>query len=156
MASQKVNAQEDNVSFIGPNDIKRGSYVVLRKKFPCKVVEIHKSAPGKHGAAKIRVVGLEIFSGKKYDDIFQGGSMVMAPEVKKTDYQLMFILEDDYVKLHNPTDGTIREDIKLVAGEELHDSITGDYYDDKTLIVTVLSCMNQEQIVTFKVDNKRP
>jgi len=82
--------------------------------------------------------------------------MVLAPEVKKTDYQLMFILEDDYVKLHNPTDGTIREDIKLIEGEELHDSITGDYYDDKTLIVTVLSCMNQEQIVAFKVDNKRP
>ncbi|CAJ1446329.1 unnamed protein product, partial [Effrenium voratum] len=46
--------------------IKKGSYVML-KGHPCKIMEVTTFSPGKHGHAKAHMVGLDIFTGKKYE-----------------------------------------------------------------------------------------
>ena len=48
--------------------IRKGGYAVLRG-FPCKIVEVSTAQPGKHGHSKIHFIGLDIFTGKKYEDI---------------------------------------------------------------------------------------
>ncbi|MBU1198108.1 translation initiation factor IF-5A [Candidatus Micrarchaeota archaeon] len=45
-------------------DLKIGKYVLI-EDFPCRVVSIDKSKPGKHGAAKMNVVAIGIFDGVK-------------------------------------------------------------------------------------------
>lgn len=45
-------------------DLKDGKYVMV-DGFPCRVVGIEVSAPGKHGAAKMRVTTIGIFDGSK-------------------------------------------------------------------------------------------
>ena len=45
-------------------DLKEGRYVMIEGE-PCKVVEIQISSPGKHGAAKMRIVGIGIFDNVK-------------------------------------------------------------------------------------------
>lgn len=45
-------------------DLKIGKYVMI-DDIPCKVVEIEVSAPGKHGAAKMRVTAIGIFDANK-------------------------------------------------------------------------------------------
>lgn len=45
-------------------ELKPGKYVMI-DGFPCRVVGIEVSAPGKHGAAKMRVTALGIFDGNK-------------------------------------------------------------------------------------------
>jgi len=39
-------------------------------------MEISHSKPGKHGAAKINMIGIDIFTGKKYEETFGAGSNV--------------------------------------------------------------------------------
>ena len=50
--------------------LKIGSYILLPVSDqptgdPCKIVEYDTSKPGKHGAAKARIVGVGIFDGQK-------------------------------------------------------------------------------------------
>ena len=48
------------------SSIKKNGYAVLKGR-PCKVVETSTSKTGKHGHAKVHMVGIDIFSGKKYE-----------------------------------------------------------------------------------------
>lgn len=45
-------------------DLKIGKYVIV-DDVPCRVVGIEVSAPGKHGAAKMRITTIGIFDGSK-------------------------------------------------------------------------------------------
>lgn len=47
--------------------IKQGGFAMLGGH-PCKVVNIARSKPGKHGHAKVVLTGIDIFTGKKHDD----------------------------------------------------------------------------------------
>eukprot|EP01121_Diplochlamys_sp_Union-15-3_P012202 TRINITY_DN3626_c0_g4_i1.p1 TRINITY_DN3626_c0_g4~~TRINITY_DN3626_c0_g4_i1.p1 ORF type:complete len:215 (-),score=66.34 TRINITY_DN3626_c0_g4_i1:119-763(-) len=83
---------------ITANKVKIGKYMVMNENRPCKVVEASKSKPGKHGTAKIRFVGIDIFTNKKYDHLASSGANVSVPEVIKSEWKLESI-EDDIVKV---------------------------------------------------------
>ena len=44
--------------------IQKNSYMMI-KGCPCKVVDVSHAKPGKHGAAKANIVGIDIFTGNK-------------------------------------------------------------------------------------------
>ncbi|XP_068647505.1 eukaryotic translation initiation factor 5A-3-like [Aristolochia californica] len=48
--------------------IRKNGYIVTKGR-PCKVVEVSTSKTGKHGHAKCHFVGIDIFNGKKLEDI---------------------------------------------------------------------------------------
>ncbi len=48
----------------------------MLKGFPCKVVETAVAHPGKHGHSKIHFVGLNVFTGRKYEDITPSQDMI--------------------------------------------------------------------------------
>ena len=50
------------------SSVRKGGYVMLRG-FPCKIVELSTAQPGKHGHSKVHFIGLDVFTGKKYEDI---------------------------------------------------------------------------------------
>jgi len=75
---------------------RKNEFIVLKGR-PCKVVEMSTSKTGKHGHAKVHIVGLDIFTGKKYEDICPSTHNMEAPVVKRKDYQLMSINEDAFV-----------------------------------------------------------
>ena len=45
-------------------DLKIGKYVII-DDHPCRIVSLDKSKPGKHGAAKVSVVGISLFNNSK-------------------------------------------------------------------------------------------
>lgn len=65
--------------------IRKGQHVVI-KGFPCKVIEITTSKTGKHGHAKANIVAVDIFTGKKYEDICPTSHNLVNP--RKSTYLL--------------------------------------------------------------------
>ena len=69
------------------SSLRKGGHVMIKQK-PCKIVEMSTSKTGKHGHAKVHLVGIEIFTGKKYEDICPSTHNMNVPHVKRTDYQV--------------------------------------------------------------------
>jgi translation initiation factor 5A len=70
--------------------LKPGSLVVIDDE-PCKVVSIDKSKPGKHGAAKARVVAVGIFDGVKRSIVGPVDTTVDMPIINKRTAQVISV-----------------------------------------------------------------
>lgn len=120
------------------------------KGFPCKIVEISTSKTGKHGHAKANIVAVDIFTGKKYEDISPSSHNMDQPVVTRKDFQLIDIDEEGFVTVMDDKNDT-RSDLRLdVDGEELHKKVKEEFEEGKDLHVTVLSALGTEKIISFK------
>merc|ERR1711964_406960 len=79
-------------------DLRKGHYAML-KDHPCKVVEISTSKTGKHGHAKCHIVGLDIFTGKKCEDLCPASHNMSCPVVGKSEYTVMDVADDGALSL---------------------------------------------------------
>jgi len=131
------------------NEIKIGGYAII-KNFPCKIYDTHKSKMGKHEHAKVTVVGIDIFSDKKYEESFPGGTPVLSFVPKRNNYQVANI-DGKQLSLIND-DGDIRDDLDLPTSEELSAMIVKSFNDGETVTVSVLSAVGKERIVECKKD----
>ncbi len=106
--------------------IKTGSFIVIDGE-PCKVVEIEKSKPGKHGSAKARIVGIGIFDKVKRTLIVPTSAKVEVPLVRKFNAQVIALLGDtvqlmsleDYSTFEVPMPEEEELRNKLVEGAEV-------------------------------------
>lgn len=67
--------------------LRKGSYVLLKDK-PCKIVDLSTSKTGKHGHAKIKMTGIDIFTGQKVEDLSPSTHNMEVPVVKKDELQV--------------------------------------------------------------------
>ncbi|NYZ79270.1 translation initiation factor IF-5A [Candidatus Micrarchaeota archaeon] len=74
-------------------DLKVGKYVLI-EDIPCKVVEIESSAPGKHGAAKMRVTAMGIFDGQKKTLLKPSDADIQIPVIERKIGQVISISGD--------------------------------------------------------------
>ncbi|MCS7116015.1 MAG: translation initiation factor IF-5A [Nitrososphaerota archaeon] len=70
-----------------------GSYIVLDGE-PCRIVEFEKSKPGKHGSAKVRVVGIGLFSDSKKSYVSPAESQVEVPIIEKRSGQVIALMQN--------------------------------------------------------------
>ena len=134
---------------IQAGSIKKGMHVVIKGN-PCKVVDVSTSKTGKHGHAKASITGIDIFTGKKYQDISPTSHNIMQPIIARKDYQDLEIAEDGFISLMDE-EGLIREDLKLdKENDSLSVKIVQDFFENKNLIVTVLKSMQKEKIISYK------
>lgn len=73
---------------IDAGSLKVGSYIVI-DEVPCKVVEMDKSKPGKHGSAKVRIVAIGLFDGVKRSIVVPVDQKVEQPVVEKKSAQVI-------------------------------------------------------------------
>jgi len=131
--------------------LRKNGYVMIKDR-PCKVIEMSTSKTGKHGHAKVHLVGLDIFTAKKYEDLCPSTHNIDVPNVNRSDYQLIDISEDGFASLMNDK-GDTREDLKI-PDSELGQKIREEFgKDDITVIVTVMSAVGEEQIIASKNAN---
>jgi len=100
--------------------LKPGSFVVIDGE-PCKVVEVEKSKPGKHGSAKARIVALGLFDNVKRSLIAPTDSKVEVPIVVKKSAQVIAILQNS-VQLMDLDTYEVYE-VPMPAEEELKNRI---------------------------------
>jgi translation initiation factor 5A len=105
------------------------------------------SKTGKHGHAKVHLVGIDIFTSKKYEDVSPSTHNMDVPNVSRNDFALLDI-DDGFLNLMT-SDGNTKDDIKLPEGE-LGSKIQADFDDGKEIIVSVISAMGEEAVVAYK------
>lgn len=71
-------------------ELREGRFVVIEGE-PCKVVQIESSAPGKHGAAKMRIVGIGLFDNVKRTLLKPSDGDVEIPIVERKSGQVVSV-----------------------------------------------------------------
>merc|ERR1711982_242881 len=113
--------------------LRKGGFVMIKNR-PCKIVEMSTSKTGKHGHAKVHLVALDIFTGKKLEDICPSTHNMEVPNVKRKDYQLIDI-----------------DDLKVPEGD-LGNEIVEQHGSGSELLCTVLSACGEECVIATKVN----
>merc|ERR1712002_862495 len=134
------------------SSLRKNGFVVIKGR-PCKIVEMSTSKPGKHGHAKVHMVGIDLFTGKKYEDICPSTHNMDVPNVKRVDYQLCDISEDGFLSLMMDS-GNTREDIKLPDGD-VGTEVKTKFDAQEDLLLTVLGAMGEEMVIGTKPNNAK-
>jgi translation initiation factor 5A len=153
---------ESGASHVYPQqagEIRKGSHLMI-KGHPCKCIEVSTSKTGKHGHAKAHIVALDIFTGKKYEDLCPTSHNLEVPFVKRTEYQLLtadpdsgevsLLLESGETKddLNLPTFVTVGEPTD--EDKKVVEEITKGVDDGKNVVVIVQSACGMEKIIQCK------
>lgn len=78
--------------------IKVGCHMLI-KGVPCKVINVEKCKPGKHGSAKKIVTGIDVITDKKVIDTFRSNSIISTFNMKKDNYILVDVDDQHYFEL---------------------------------------------------------
>jgi len=89
---QAVSVVSDKI-FGSMKDLKVGKYVVIDDE-PCRVVGVESSAPGKHGAAKMRVSAISLFTGSKKTLLKPGDAECEVPIIERRTGQIVSMSGD--------------------------------------------------------------
>jgi len=105
-------------------DLKVGKYVLI-DDVPCRIVGIESSAPGKHGAAKMRVTAIGIFDNQKRTLLKPSDADAEIPVIERKVGQIVSITGDnaqimdldDYSTFEIPIPAEMKNE--LLAGKEI-------------------------------------
>ena len=100
--------------------LKIGSYILLPVADqptgePCRIVEYDTSKPGKHGAAKARIVGVGVFDEQKRPHVGPVSMQVHVPLIDKRSGQVISIIGETIQIMDSETFETL--DVTLVDDE---------------------------------------
>jgi translation initiation factor 5A len=103
-----------------------GGYMIIENE-PCRIVDITKSKPGKHGSAKARIVAIGVFDGVKRSYVKPVDSNAEIPIIDKrigqvfavnpNGVQIMDLETFEYLDAPFPEEEDLKA--KLVAGAEV-------------------------------------
>jgi len=126
--------------------LRKGGFVVISGR-PTKIVDMSTSKTGKHGHAKVKLVALDIFTQRKYEDISPSTHNMDVPHVRRNEYQLVNI-DDGFLNLMDG-DGNAKDDVKIPE-DDLGKAIEADFANDKDLMITIVAAMGEEQAISYK------
>ena len=111
--------------------LKIGSYILLPVSDqptgePCRITEYDTSKPGKHGAAKARIVGMGVFDNQKRPHVGPVSMQVHVPLIDKRPGQIISMSDSNIQVMDMETFETIDVDMideeikgKLEQGQEI-------------------------------------
>jgi translation initiation factor 5A len=112
--------------------LRKNGFVVIKNR-PCKIVDMSTSKTGKHGHAKVHLVAIDIFTGKKLEELCPSTHNMDVPNVTRKEYQLvrlkspacrkiltkysqLDVSDDGFLSLM-ADDGETKDDVKVPDGE---------------------------------------
>ncbi len=126
--------------------LRKNGHVVIKSR-PCKIVDMSTSKTGKHGHAKVHLVAIDIFTGKKLEDLCPSTHNMDVPNVRRNEWVLINI-DDGFMNLMD-NDGTPKDDVK-VPDADVGTELVAAFEDGKELLVTIVSAMGEEAALSFK------
>lgn len=136
--------------------IRKNGYIVINNH-PCKVADVSTSKTGKHGHAKCHFVAIDIFTGKKYEDLTPSSHNCDVPNIMRKEYTLVDIGDENFLSLMDPDNGSTREDLTLPKGTEEMDKLAAlireNFEKNLEMALTVTKAMGDEMISSLKVIN---
>lgn len=97
-------------------NLKKGNYIIIDNE-PCRIVDLTKSKPGKHGSAKARVVAIGVFDGVKRSIVKPVNAKTEMPIIEKKTGQIIAILPKSLqvmdLETYNIFETSFPEDIDL-------------------------------------------
>ena len=111
--------------------LKIGSYILLPVSDqptgdPCRITEFDTSKPGKHGAAKARIVGVGVFDGQKRPHVGPVSMQVHVPLIDKRAGQIISMTGSNFQLMDSETFETLDADLvdeeiegKLQQGQDI-------------------------------------
>jgi len=153
---QSADAGSSHTYPMEGGQIRKGGFIMIKGN-PCKVSDVSTSKTGKHGHAKCHFVAIDIFTGKKMEDLVPSSHTTAVPFVKKEEFQCIDCDEDGFVTVITAS-GDTRSDIKLPSeiqptppgADELSQKIRDMLTDEKDFYVIVQSACGHEQIMDIK------
>ncbi|CAI7610999.1 eukaryotic translation initiation factor 5A [Penicillium manginii] len=128
--------------------LRKNGHVVIKGR-PCKIVDMSTSKTGKHGHAKVHLVAIDIFTGKKLEDLSPSTHNMDVPKVGRKEYQLLDITDDDFLSLMKD-DGDTKDDVK-VPDNELGERIIKMFREEeKDVNVIIQTAMGEEVAIEAK------
>ncbi|XP_066305069.1 eukaryotic translation initiation factor 5A-like [Branchiostoma lanceolatum] len=134
------------------SDLSKNDPIMLKGR-PCKIVEISTSVSGKHGNAKVTIVGEDLFTGQRHEDVVPPTENVDVPNLIRKEYSLIDITSDGGVSLMDEQ-GDMRDDLKLPEGE-LGEEIKVCFEADKELLLKVTKAVGEEAILSYKIASQK-
>ncbi|KAK1735613.1 eukaryotic translation initiation factor 5A [Skeletonema marinoi] len=130
--------------------IKKGGYIMIKGK-PCKVLSISVSKTGNHGHAKCNFLAVDIFTGKKLEDMVPSSHGTTVPVVVRSEWEIIDIGEDDELTLMSEG-GDQKTDVNLPGyPEEMAQEIRDAWNEGENQVsVTVQAAVGIEQVIAFK------
>lgn len=111
---------------VSVGELRVGGYMVIDGE-PCRIVDVTKSKPGKHGSAKARIVAIGVFDEQKRQFVKPVDANTEVPLIDKrpgqifavnpSDVQIMDLETYEYLYAPFPDEEDIKS--KLVAGAEI-------------------------------------
>lgn len=129
------------------------SYMMIKGK-PCKVLNISVSKTGKHGHAKCNFTAVDIFTGKKLEDMIPSTHGTTVPIVKKTEWEIIDIEEDGVLTLMDEA-GNQKTDLNLPTfPDNMADEIRAAWDGgENSVMVSVQAAVGIEQIIAYKKES---
>jgi len=128
--------------------LRKNGHVVIKGR-PCKIVDMSTSKTGKHGHAKVHLIAIDIFTGKKLEDLSPSTHNMDVPNVIRREYQLLDITDDNFLSLMSD-DGSTKDDVKMPDGEVGEKIEKLFRSDEKDTNVIVLTAMGEEAAIDAK------
>mmetsp|Transcript_35567 Transcript_35567/g.74934 ORF Transcript_35567/g.74934 Transcript_35567/m.74934 type:complete len:160 (-) Transcript_35567:395-874(-) len=134
--------------------IKKGGYMMIKGK-ACKVLSISVSKTGKHGHAKCNFQAVDIFTGKKLEDMVPSSHGTTVPVVNRTEWEIIDIGDEDEVTLMDEG-GNQKTDVNLpTVPENMAQDIRDAWADGENQVsCTVQAAIGLEQIIAFKKESE--
>ena len=108
-------------------ELRVGGYMMIEGE-PCKIVDISKSKPGKHGSAKARIVAIGVFDNQKRQFVKPVDAGAEVPIIDKRTgqvfalnpggVQIMDLETFEYLDAPFPSEEDVPKE-KLIAGAEI-------------------------------------
>jgi len=128
--------------------LRKNGFVVIKNR-PCKIVDMSTSKTGKHGHAKVHLVAIDLFTGKKLEELCPSTHNMNVPNVTRKEYQLLDVSDDGFLSLMSD-DGETKDDVKAPDGEVGAKIQTLFTVEEKDTNVIVLSAMGEQAAIEAK------